>query len=133
MLARRKRERMVNKARASSWALYFYLAKTDPDGLRRYLDELRKLPRDLPLDEKAAVETFARALHLSTGKAAEAGKRPLKEFAAAWVNSVKAEPLHGVEFHLKTPDSRPVDPTRPFGPGGFPGFPGAGGPGGEGP
>jgi hypothetical protein len=118
-IARRKRDRMVNKARAASWALYYHLAKNEPSGMQRYLDELKKLPRDLPVDERTAVEVFARAFNLTTGPTPEAGKATLKQFAAAWLAAMDREPAVGVDVELKVPEA-PMGGTSPFGPG-FPG------------
>jgi hypothetical protein len=123
-IARKKRDRMVNKARAASWGLYYYLATTDPAGLKRYLDELRKLPRDLPFDEKTAVDVFAKAFNLTTGPKPEAGKATLKEFATAWLAHMDLRvPPVGVDFELKPPEA-PAG-NNPLFPGGF--GPGPGG------
>lgn len=112
--ARRKRDRMLNKARAASWALYYYLATYEPDGLRRYFDELKKLPRDLPIDEKTAVATFARAFNLSTAQP-EAGKTHIKDFAAAWVETMTTRvPKQWQDLELN--GAEPADPNRPMNP-----------------
>jgi hypothetical protein len=127
-IARKKRDRMVNKARASSWALYYYLAQNNPAGLKRYFDELKKLPRDLPFDEKSAVEVFARAFNLSTGPKPEAGKTSLKEFAQAWLAAMDRVAATGADFELKAPEApMGVNPNSPLFPGGPPGSSGGSG------
>ncbi|MBI1914475.1 MAG: DUF1570 domain-containing protein [Planctomycetes bacterium] len=49
------------KARASSWALTYYLAQKKLNGLLNYYKELSRLPRDMPLDDEAMLDCFARA------------------------------------------------------------------------
>jgi hypothetical protein len=119
---------MANKAQATSWALYYYLAKTNAAGLRRYLDELNRLPRDLPLDEKAALDVFARAFNLTTAAKPEDGKSTLREFAEAWVGTINGLTPAGLDIPLHEPSPQPTNPNQPMGPGGiFPPF----GPGGR--
>jgi hypothetical protein len=126
LIARRKRDRMVNKARASSWALFYHLAINDPAGLQRYCEELKKLPRDLPFDEKTAVDAFARAFNLSTSPTPESGKTTLKQFATAWLAAMDRVAAVGVDFELK-PAEAPAgtNPNAPVFPGGL--MPGPGG------
>jgi hypothetical protein len=128
VLARKKRERMANKAQVTAWALYYYLARTNQPGLRRYFDELDRLPRDLPLDDKAALATFARAFDLTTADKPDGGKRTLKEFAEQWVQYINGLTPVGVDIPLHVP-APPSNPNQ-FGPGG-PGFFPPSGPGGR--
>jgi hypothetical protein len=119
---------MANKAQATAWALYYYLARTNQPGLRRYFDELNRLPRDLPLDDKAALAVFARAFDLTTAAKPEDGKRTLKEFAEQWVQYINGLTPVGVDIPLHAP-APPSNPQYgPMGPGGI--FP-PGGPGGR--
>ncbi len=54
----------LHKARTLSWALTFFLARKKTEGLRRYFNELARLPRDLPLDDQMLFACFARAFDL---------------------------------------------------------------------
>jgi hypothetical protein len=53
-----------NKARALSWALTYYLMNHKLEGLKRYQEELSKLPRDLEFDAETLMLCFARAFDL---------------------------------------------------------------------
>jgi hypothetical protein len=53
-----------NKARALSWALTYYLMNHKLEGLKRYQEELSKLPRDLEFDADTLILCFARAFDL---------------------------------------------------------------------
>src|SRR5262249_46459478 len=59
-----EKEKAVTKARTMSWALIYFLAHKKRDGLLRYYDELKYVPRDLELDEDALLTVFARAFGL---------------------------------------------------------------------
>lgn len=59
-----KSEVALNKARVYSWSLFYFLAEQKTDGLMRYFDELRRLPRDIELDEDALWRCFVRAFEL---------------------------------------------------------------------
>jgi hypothetical protein len=120
-----------DKAYATSWALYYHLAKNHPDGLARYSAELARMPRDLPLDEATRLELFARAFNLTAGPAGD-GRESFGQFAARWLKAMEGLPPAGVDIEL-------IEPTPPAAGGAaagmpnFPGFPpvggGAGGPG----
>lgn len=99
-LRRRRQEFLVDKAYSTAWALYFYLAKNHADGLDRYLAELNKLPRDLPLDESTRVAVFARAFNLTTSPARTDARQTFAEFGAAWLQAIQAVPPGGVEIAL---------------------------------
>lgn len=122
LLARKKREFLVNKAYATSWALYYYLAKNDPDGLKRYLAEINKLPRDLPLDETTWLKIFAKSFNLTTDRSPKNGQKTFTEFAKAWLDALDKTPLVGVDVTLHEPSpSAPSGGTNP----GLPGGPGS--------
>jgi hypothetical protein len=109
-------ERMSVKAQATAWALFYYLYRERPDEFRKYAAELDRLPRDLPVDERTAVEVFARAFTLSTGPTPEPGKTSFKEFADAWVERVMGTTPAGVDVTLKPPPppgSTPMPGTPP--------------------
>jgi hypothetical protein len=54
-------EAVQKKARATAWALTYFLAEKRLDGLQRYFKELAKMPRDLELDDEVLLGCFARA------------------------------------------------------------------------
>lgn len=128
---RKRLEFLREKAYATAWALYYYLATSDPDGLARYTAELARMPRDLPLDEPTRLALFARAFNLATGTAPEPGKTTFAEFAARWLRAMDNLPPAGVDIEL----AEPVPPSAGAGnPAGMPGFPPGGfGGGGSGP
>ena len=72
------------KARALSWALTYYIAHDKLDGLLRYYQELRRLPRDIEFDDEVLLGCFGRAFDLmdATGKKIDEGK--LAGFAETW-------------------------------------------------
>jgi hypothetical protein len=62
-----KSEEARVKARTMAWSLTFFLANARLDGLRRYHEELKKLPRDLEFDERTLLLAFARAFDCVDG------------------------------------------------------------------
>jgi hypothetical protein len=106
----KQEERMALKAQATAWALFYYLYREKPDQFRKYSEELAKLPRDLPLDGRAAVAVFARAFDLTTGPDPEPGKTTLKEFADAWVTAVNGTTPAGVDVTVKEAQPMPPNP-----------------------
>src|SRR5207247_7857257 len=55
----------ILQARATSWSLAYYLMRSRLPGMLRYLQELSALPRDLELDSKTLLATFARAFDVA--------------------------------------------------------------------
>jgi len=73
------------KARTLSWALTFFLANKRPDGLRRYHEELKKLPRDLEFDQETLLVTFARAFDcIDAARPNLADRAKLEKLANDW-------------------------------------------------
>jgi len=99
--ARRRQEFLVNKARSTSWALYHHLATNHPAELRRYFDELAKLPRDMPFDGATNWDVFVRAFNLTT--TAEAGKVTVSQFAADWITGLESQRQTGEDLILHDP------------------------------
>ena len=117
VVLRKKRDRLSIKAHATAWALYYYLAKDHPDKLRRFLDELTALPRDLPLDGDTVVAVFCRSFGI------ENNKDSLTRFANGWIDYIRVIPSASVDVALVEP--KPSDAgTMPGIPGGLPGDPG---------
>jgi hypothetical protein len=83
----------VRKARTSSWALTYYLAKSKLDGLQRYFKEVSKMPRDIELDDEVLLGCFARAFGcVDASNKVDKGK--LDALARAWysyMDNVKFE------------------------------------------
>lgn len=73
------------KARTMTWALTYYLAQTNLDGLMHYYQELAKLPRDMAFDEPILLACFARAFDLTEpGKPDEISSAKLERLAYNW-------------------------------------------------
>jgi len=121
IILRKKRDRLGIKAQATAWALYYYLAKDHPDQLRRFVDELATLPRDLPLDGDTVVAVFCRAFAIENNKSA------LTRFANEWLDYVSSVPPAWTDIELVEP--KPSSTSSPNGPGGYgspgnsPGYP----------
>jgi hypothetical protein len=120
-LLRKKRARLYVKAQATSWALYHYLASDRPAELRRFLDELAALPRDLPLDDATVLAAFNRAFNLDGSKAAHA------RFADGWLNYMRSLPPAGVDVPLVDPKPTTGNQGPGAGMGPMIGGPGGGG------
>ncbi len=73
------------RARTMAWSLCYYLVQRRLDGLRRYGQELAKLPRDLEFDDAVHINCFARAFGLEDPKQpGQIDPAKLHEFAADW-------------------------------------------------
>jgi hypothetical protein len=89
----------LRKARATSWALTYYLLqnnkfegqKDNLERMRAYLKTLAKMPRDLDLDETVLLDTFTKAFGLTTQQKFEA-------FANEWDKFMDQEPLERKEI-----------------------------------
>jgi len=124
--------------RAASWALTYYLAQKELDGLRNYFTQLAKMPRDLELDDAVLLECFARAFDCMTDDHKQVSKPKLTALAHRWDRYVAVQPLEAETIHkaireayasMHTPP--PPTPGGPapggFGPGSTPGSSGPGG------
>jgi hypothetical protein len=125
---RKKRDKLAIKAHATSWALYYYLAKARPTELRTFLDELAALPRDLPLDGDTVLTVFCRSFRT------DPSKESLAKFANDWLEYIRTVPPAYVDIPLVDPPPATTSPTGPLGPmgpmgPGPMGIPGRGGPG----
>jgi hypothetical protein len=90
------------KARATAWALTYYLAEKKLDALSNYFKELSNLPRDLQLDQDAMLDCFARAMGCvdAQGKRDDAG---LSKLANDWFSSMEQDR----DFKLE-PEAAPI-------------------------
>jgi hypothetical protein len=134
------------KARASAWALTYFLMQTRPEGMLRYYKELSKQPRDVELDEATLLGCFARAFDaVDSSKNVDAHK--IDELANQWYKLIDGTNFGDLEdeiqairtFIAKVTKDPPKDATPGGGtqppPGGGPGRPpgGSGRPPGGGP
>jgi hypothetical protein len=73
----------LRRARTASWSLTYFLARQHLDGLQRYFQELRKMPRDIELDGDILLGCFARAFgKVDANNKVDKGK--LDAFARDW-------------------------------------------------
>jgi hypothetical protein len=124
---------LLIKAQTTSWALTYYLSREKMAGLQEFYAQLRRMPRDLHLDEKTVLLTFCRAFNLM--KDNEIDKAELDRFAQGWIDYMKNAPFFHMDIPLNDPASQPGGGFGPggFGPGGGIGPGGPGGGGGAGP
>jgi hypothetical protein len=117
---RKKRERLTIKAQTTAWALYYYLAREQPELLKRYISELNKYPRDLPIDGQTAYRVFARVFGLA-GADGRPDPEKLKTFANDWFERMKGVPEVGFNIPLVVPEppkeTTPGAGKPPMGPG----------------
>ncbi len=91
--AKPKSEDARIKARTMAWALTYYLANKQLDGLRRYQEELKKLPRDLEFDPETLLLTFARAFDcLDGGRFNQVDTAKLEKLANQWHDFISLTP-----------------------------------------
>jgi hypothetical protein len=114
VIKRKKRDRLAIKAQATSWALYYYLAKARPVELQNFLSELAAMPRDLSL-EGATLPTFYRAFNL------DGSKESLDKFAHAWLEFLHNVAPEGIDIILTEPKTAAPASSTPMGPGFGPG------------
>jgi uncharacterized membrane protein YgcG len=133
LTARRKsREKLQIKADSTAWALIYFLAKTKTEGLHKFYAELRRMPRDMKLDDNTVLMTFCRCFNLTTPDQKSIDEVELKRFAVEWLDYMKYVPSYGHDIAL---DASSLDPGSGRGQqpgGGFPGGMFPGGPGGGG-
>jgi Protein of unknown function (DUF1570) len=133
------------RARASSWALAYYLMKTRLPGMLKYFQELSALPRDLEINGKVLLACFARAFDVANVSNDGIDPAKFEQLAKDWISYIHGLPVPGAELGLEreltpgagapgTPGApgAPGGRTGPQRPGGGPGRPGGppGGPGG---
>ncbi|HXG09451.1 MAG TPA: DUF1570 domain-containing protein [Gemmataceae bacterium] len=120
------------RARATAWALTYFLAHKKLDDLFGYFQELSRLPRDLEFDEEVLLTVFARAFKLTDAKGKPDAAK-LGQFANEWHEYINLTPLevedvlklvHKTQNEMKAP-STPGTPGAPGTPGilGAPGAP----------
>ncbi len=89
-----KSEEAKVKARTMAWALTYFLANSRHlDGLQRYHEELKKLPRDLEFDGQTLLLAFGRAFDcLSANNPNTVDKAKLGKLAQEWHSYIQLTP-----------------------------------------
>ncbi len=116
---RMSKERLQSKADATSWALVYYLSRSQMDGMKNFYRELGRMPRDMRLDEKVVLKTFCKCFNLmDRQKSDQIDEAAFKHFAEMWVRSMRNVPVYGIELPMAATGA-------PGGGGGNTGVPGA--------
>jgi hypothetical protein len=63
--ARKEKDLEYVRARTLTWAFTYYLMNRQTGGMIRYIDELKKMPRDMEFDEETLYQLFARSFGLT--------------------------------------------------------------------
>lgn len=123
VVQRKARERLGLKAQATSWSLYYFVARAKQPELAAYVAELNKLPRDLPVDGKTSFAAFVRAFKLSTTPDGPADPALMKRFAVEWFDYMTTVPPASIDVPLVAPEppkagtgTGPMGPMGPMGP-----------------
>jgi hypothetical protein len=122
----------IIQARSNAWSLAYYLMRNRLPGMLRYVQELSALPRDLELDAKTLLVSFARAFDVANATQDDIDPQKFGQLAKDWLAFLRGVAPPGAEFGL---DAQSVggDPNAPGNnpsgmPGGTGGRPGPGGP-----
>jgi hypothetical protein len=93
-----KKEEAGLKARALAWSLTYFLANGKFDGLLRYQEELKKLPRDLEFDHDTLLLTFARAFDcVDVTNPDVVDRTKLARLARQWYDAINLTPAENEE------------------------------------
>ncbi|QEL18497.1 hypothetical protein [Limnoglobus roseus] len=123
------REKLQMKAEVTSWALMYHLTHDRLLGMQKFYAEIRRMPRDMRLDENFVLMTFCKCFNLmDRQKPNEIDQLAFKDFAEKWVRSMRIVPPYGldvpIEEHHQQNGGGFGGPGGPGGPGGGPGRPG---------
>jgi hypothetical protein len=126
--AHRAKELHTRKARAAAWALTYFLAQRELPGLRRYFQELGRMPRDIDLDDKVLLTCFARAFD-SLNPDGSVNRTKLGGLASRWITFIKEQRLDAEAVHKQIRDhyTKAAKASTPLPGAGRPGVPGGGG------
>jgi hypothetical protein len=140
--AKTKDPALERKARATAWALTYFLMQTRPEGMLRYYKELSKQPRDVELDEDTLMGCFARAFDLVDSSNKNIDTKRLDLLGTQWYTFIgnttleMNQEMDAIRKFISEVTTGAQDATHggpgggagPGGPGAGPG-PGTGGPG----
>ena len=114
---RMTKEKLELKADVTSWSLLYYLSRDRMYGMQKFYAELRRMPRDLPLDPNLTLTLFATCFNLmDKDKPTEIDKLAFKRFADSWVQYMSNVRVNGGDIPVNASAS---DPTANTGGGGF--------------
>jgi hypothetical protein len=92
----------LKKARTYTWSLYYFLAEMKADGLMKYFDEIRRLPRDIQFSEDVLLGCFIRAFDLTeTDNVALVNPIKFSKFAHEWYDFMHFSTLEASEAFIK--------------------------------
>ncbi|MGL4419546.1 MAG: hypothetical protein ACRCZF_02670, partial [Gemmataceae bacterium] len=122
---RRLKMKLERKSHATAWALTYYLNRYKLPGMIKFHAEIKRMPRDLRLNEDLVLMTFCRCFNLTNPERTQIDKAAFQQFAIAWLDTMRNAPPYGLDIAL---DSVTADPgAGGGGPGGnIPGAPGGG-------
>ncbi len=81
---------LLTKARTTSWALMYFLAREEPVKLRAYLAELSRLPRDMELTDEVLERCFFRAFQMWDESNQRVNDADAANFESRWFRVVGA-------------------------------------------
>jgi hypothetical protein len=109
-----KAQQELELARATSWALTYYLMTHKLDKMLSYLQELRSLPRDVAYDAEVLQGCFGRAFGVPAGGPGGGNRldpRGVQQLATAWFAALETTMLEVSQFELWAVAER--NPTAP--------------------
>jgi hypothetical protein len=120
-----KDEVALEKARATSWALTYFLAQRRTPELLAYYRDLSRLPRDLEFDDQVLLHCFARAFGMLDPKTGQPDQARLAGLAREWDDYIVRTPVE-FEEAIKGIRATTAKKINPGGAGGQPAAAGAG-------
>lgn len=112
------------KAKATAWALVFYLTKNGKlSKLHAYLEKLGELPRDMRVDRDVSMKLFCETFGLLKPNSQEVDKGAFNTFAKDWMAFMHQQSPTYQTLTLKKLNGD-TGGNNPSGPGGIPGIPG---------
>jgi len=112
------KEKLTQKAEATSWSLLYFLVHEKPAELRQFGQELERLPHDFPLDPATLLLAFGRAFKLLKEDGQSLDPTAVKTLGTQWddfMNTVKQLTFDITIIQVKKPDPKPMtgDPNQP--------------------
>jgi len=103
------------RGRAAAWSLTYFLAQQELSGLQMLFKQLGKMPRDIELDDKVLLTTFARAFG-AVNADGSLNRARLDALASRWFSFIDKQGLDGGEaVHKKIREAyaKAIRPTTP--------------------